>query len=589
MDKLIGIAAAPGIALGPGHLYGWRIDVRERRIDPDGVAAELARLERAVAASEAQIEQIQRQIAADEGPAHQHYQILEAHRLMFSDPHLVGEARRLVREELHAAEWAVRCALNQIRVVFERIQDPYFRERGSDVEAVGNRILGNLQESVLPGRGEIPPGAIVYGHDFSPADVTQLGRAGVAGLVSEVGGKSSHSAVVARALGLPLVVGVRGISDRLRLGLPLIVDGSRGEVILDPGEEARAHYASRAARSQARDRLLQGERLAPAQTQCGRAVELAANVELLEEVGPAIDLGAAGVGLFRTEFLYLDRDTLPTEDEQYQHLVAAIGALGGRPATFRTLDLGGDKLPAGLRVPVGVNPALGLRSIRFSLRYRDVFRAQLRALYRAAARGPMRILFPLVSGLEELRAARAICEEVQHELARAGVEHRGDVPLGVMIETPSAALIAELLASECDFLSIGTNDLIQYTLAVDRQDEQVGYLYDPFHPAILRSLRGVVEACARAGKSVAMCGDMAGDPSCTWILLGLGLSELSMAPRQIPFVKSVVRRTVLEQARALAAEALRMRTGAEVGGLVAEVMSRTFPELEDVEREAIVP
>jgi phosphotransferase system enzyme I (PtsI) len=317
-------------------------------------------------------------------------------------------------------------------------------------------------------------------------------------------------------------------------------------------------------------------------------VHLAANVELLEEVPAAVELGAESVGLFRTEFLYLERSDLPTEDEQYHHAVAALKMLGGRTATFRTLDLGGDKLPASVRIPAGNNPALGLRSIRYSLWQRDVFKAQLRALFRAAAVAPMRILFPLISGVAELRMVKAICGEACQELQRAGIEHDARVPLGVMIETPSAAFITDLLASECDFLTIGTNDLIQYALAADRQDEHVGYLYHPLHPAIIRAVAQVVSAAQKAGKPVAMCGDMAGDPLLSWVLLGLGLRDLSMAPRQVPVVKSIIRATRLSEAAALLEQVLGLHTEEEVERVVSETMTARFP-LEFAEAEDDLP
>jgi phosphoenolpyruvate-protein phosphotransferase (PTS system enzyme I) len=589
MRKLNGIAAAPGVGLGTAHLFGWRIDVHERHIARDEIAHELVRLSNAVTQSESQLQRVQQQIADEEGASHQSYQILEAHRLMLSDPHLVDEARRMIREDLFAAEWAVRIALDRIRAVFDRITDPYFRERGSDVEAVGERLLRSLQEADVSGQTEIPPGSIVYAHDLSPADMTQLGRMGVRGFVTESGGKTSHSAVVARALGLPLVVGVRGIADETRSGMRIIVDGSRGEIILNPDAEALAHYESRSARALKRDHSLSSLRGKRSETADGVRVDLAANIELLQEVPSAIELGASSVGLFRTEFLYLDRETLPTEEEQYDHARSAMQTLAGRMATFRTLDLGGDKLPQSMRFPGSVNPAMGLRSIRFSLVYRDIFRTQLRALFRAAVDGPLRILFPLISGVNELRTARAICEEVCADLKKEGIPHKADVPIGTMIETPSAALITDLIADECDFLTIGTNDLIQYTLAADRQDEYVGYLYQPLHPAILRSIRGIVDACRSKNKPLAMCGDMAGDPTLTWVLLGLGLRDLSMAPRQIPLVKSVIRQTTILEAQTLVSDIERLHTIGEVEEAVLQVVQKRFPELIDVESEAIAP
>jgi phosphotransferase system enzyme I (PtsI) len=587
MERLIGVAASPGIAIGVAHVLGSRVDVHERRIPGEAIEAEIRRFEQALAQTDGQLARIQAQLAEREGDEHQ-YRILEAHRLMLSDVHLTEQARRLIRDDHTSAEWAVHKALEQIQAVFERIEDPYFRDRRSDIALVGDRLLRNLLgmvDSASP--EEAPKGSVVVAHELSPADAAQLGRAETAGFCTEGGGRTSHTAIVARALGLPYVVGVEGLGHKVWSGMTLIVDGFRGQVILDPDEEALCRYHSRADVHRSRAQRLAAMRDVPSVTADGAPVHLAANIEMLEEIPVAVELGAESVGLFRTEFLYLERLELPSEDEQYAHAVAALRSVAGRTVTFRTLDLGGDKLPASVRIEGGTNPAMGLRSIRYSLHRTDVFRTQLRALYRAASVGPTQILFPLISGVAELRAARQICEEVCADLAREGVPHQPDTQLGVMIETPSAAFIADLLAAECDFLSIGTNDLIQYALAADREDEHVGYLYHPLHPAILRAIKQIVEAAASVGKPVAMCGDMGGDPLLGWVLLGLGLRNFSMAPRQIPVIKSIVRSTRIEEAERLATRALALRTEVEVEELVYGVMRARFPlEVSDDEEES---
>jgi phosphotransferase system enzyme I (PtsI) len=577
MERLTAVGASPGIAIGVAHVLGSRVDVHERRISAEAVDGEVARFEEALRQTDEQLARIQAQVAARETDD-QHYRILEAHRLMLSDVHLVEQARRAIREEHVAAEWAVRKALDQIQAVFESIEDPYFRDRRSDFAVVGESLLRNLMgkdDSANP--EETPKGAVAVAHELSPADAAQLGRAEVAGLATEGGGRTSHTAIIARALGLPYVVGVEGLGHKVWSGMTVIVDGSRGEVILDPDERALSRYRERADVHRQRARHLESMRDAPPVTKDGAQIHLAANVEMLEEIPIAVDLGAASVGLFRTEFLYLERPDLPSEDEQHAHAVAALKSVQGRVVTFRTLDLGGDKLPASVRIPSGTNPAMGLRSIRYSLHRMDLFRTQLRALFRAAAVGPMKILFPLISGVAELRAARQICAEVCEQLAAEGVPHDPKVPIGVMIETPSAALISDLLGAECDFLSIGTNDLIQYSLAADRDDEHVGYLYHPLHPAILRVLKQIVLDANRVGKPVAMCGDMAGDPMLTWVLLGLGLRNLSMAPRQIPVVKAIVRSTSLDDAERMVARAMAMRTETEIENMVYRAMRERFP------------
>ncbi|HXT97438.1 MAG TPA: phosphoenolpyruvate--protein phosphotransferase [Polyangia bacterium] len=586
MERLVGVGASPGIAIGLAHVLASRVDIHERRISAEQVEPEIDRFEKALHDTDDQLARIQTQLAATEGDDHQ-YRILEAHRLMLSDVHLVERARKLIRDEKTAAEWAVRKALDQIQAVFEKIEDPYFRDRKSDVALVGERLLRTLvgrRESTSA--EDAPKGSIAVAHELSPADAAQLGRAEAAGFCTEGGGRTSHTAIVARALGLPYVVGVEGLGHRVWSGMTVVIDGFRGEVILDPDAEALRRYEARADVHRARAQRLAAIRDVPSQTTDGTVVHLHANVEMLEEIPIAVDLGAESVGLFRTEFLYLERNELPSEEEQYAHAVAALKSVGGRPITFRTLDLGGDKLPPSVRMPVGTNPAMGLRSIRYSLRRTDIFRTQLRALHRAAAVGPTQILLPLISGVAELRATKQLCLQVVEELRRENVPHADQVPLGVMIETPSAALIADMLAAECDFLSIGTNDLIQYALAADREDEHVGYLYHPLHPAILRAVRQTVVGAERMGKPVAMCGDMAGDPILAWVLIGLGLRHLSMAPRQIPVVKSIIRSTQIADAERLLAQALTMSTETEIEELVYGAMNRRFPlELTDGEED----
>jgi len=562
--------------MGVAHFLGGRVEVQERRIFTDEVEQELRRFEDALARSDAQLRRIQQQIADQVGDG-QEYRILEAHRMMLADVHLVEETSKIIRGDQVSAEWALRRALDQIQTVFASIEDPYFRERRSDIDMIGERILRNLLGMTPPGHEGVPKGAVLFAHDLSPADITQLGRAGVSGFFTEGGGKTSHAALVARALGLPMVAGVQDFIKHIRSGMTVIVDGTRGEVILEPDYGIQERFADRAARDLVQTERLAKAREAPATTLDNVRVQLGANVELLEEIPVSVELGADAVGLFRTEFLYLERSTLPTEEEQYQHAVAALRAMEGRGVIFRTLDLGGDKLPVAVRIPAGNNPALGLRSIRYSLWRRDLFRSQLRAFYRAAALGPLRIMFPLISGVGEMRMVREICVDVCDELRRDGLDHDPKVPLGAMIETPSAAVIADLLCAECEFLSIGTNDLIQYALAADRQDEHVGYLYHPLHPAILRFIRMIVKAADGCGKPVAMCGDMAGDPRFSWVLLGLGLRSLSMAPRQIPMVKAIIRSTRLAEAEKLVEEIMSLRTEDEIEDVVHRTMKQRFP------------
>ena len=575
MVRFRGIGASRGIAIGPAHLMAVRIEIAARRILRNDRDAELGHLEAALVAADAQLERLQRQVDGEHGGGG--HEFIEAHRLILSSPELAGESRRMIGDECFAAEWAVSQALDRIRSIFSHLDDPYFRDRGGDFEVVGERLL-----RVLIGLPEVRPGAgasrggIAVGTDLSPLDPFHLQRAGIVAMVSGSGGATSHAAIMARAFGLPYVVGVRQLSGQIRPGATLIVDGTRGDVIVDPDPESLRIYRLRAEAQRERVKQLISTRALPSVTTDGVAIHLAANVESIAGLSAALSAGAESIGLFRTEFLYLERSDLPTEEEQYQDALSALRAVEGLAVTFRTLDLGGDKLPLAVKIPTGPNPALGIRSIRFSLLRPDILRCQLRALYRASAIRPLRVMFPLVSSLTELKQLRIVCDEVRAELVAEGVAHDGETSLGVMIETPSAALTVDHLARRCDFLSVGTNDLIQYAFAADRENNDVAYLYQPLHPAVLRTLKAMIEAAGTAGIPISLCGDMAGDPFLTWILMGLGLRELSMDPDRIPLVKAVVRGSSLVEAEALAAQALALDSEVEIGALVRSSLGERF-------------
>ena len=500
MEKLVGVGASPGIAIGVAHVLASRVEIHERRIAAEQVEAELRRFERALLETDAQLARIQAQIAEREGDEQQ-YRILEAHRLMLSDVHLVERARQMIRDDKAAAEWAVRKALDQIQAVFERIEDPYFRDRKSDVAMVGERLLRNLVGvGDSASTEEAPKGSIAIAHELSPADAAQLGRAEAAGFCTEGGGRTSHTAIVARALGLPYVVGVEGLGRRAWSGMTVVIDGARGEVILDPDADGAAPLRGARGRAPRPVAAAGGDprRRREDQRRHARSTCRPTSRCWRRSRSPSISAPRRSACSAPSSSTW-NAPICPSEDEQYAHAVAALKSVGGRTVTFRTLDLGGDKLPPSVRIPSGTNPAMGLRSIRYSLKREDVFRTQLRALYRAGAVGPMQILFPLISGVAELRAAKRCAPRWRGAGAARGCPHAAKIPLGVMIETPSAATIADLLAAECDFLSIGTNDLIQYSLAADREDEHVGYLYHPLHPAILRVLRQIVVGVGTIG------------------------------------------------------------------------------------------
>ncbi len=562
-----------------------RVTVAERRILRADRETELARLTTALTAADEQLQDVKRFLGglSTDGDA-----LIEAQRMMLRSPEIEGETRRMIADEALAAEWAVTRAMEHVRATFADLPDPFFRARGADFEAVGERLVRVLLDlpEIRAGTGA-QKGSIAVCYELTPLDPYQLQRAGVVGIVSERGGKTSHAALVARDLGLPYVAGIKNLAAHVAPDAQLIVDGSRGEVILEPTDEVIAGYRSRMATNQQRFLALSSLRDLPAVTLDGVHIQLGANVESVAGISTARAQGAEAIGLLRTEFLYLDRTDLPSEDEQYADAVAALRAAEGIPVTFRTLDLGGDKLPASLRLSTGPNPALGVRSIRFSLERPDIFRTQLRALYRASSHGPMRLMLPLVSGVSELERAAAICHDVAHNLGKAGnvgnvgrkPEQSGvpAVPLGIMIETPSAALTADHLARRCAFLSLGTNDLIQYAFAADRGNDDVADLYQPLHPAVLRLLKMVVEAARGAGVALSICGDMAADPMLTWVLVGLGLRELSMDAASIPVVKSIVRASRMADAEALVQEALTLESEIEVRKLVERRMEEQLP------------
>jgi phosphoenolpyruvate-protein phosphotransferase (PTS system enzyme I) len=557
-----------------------RVAITERRILRSDREAEGARLDAAVAAADSQLDRLKLQL--DGQHSGEGHDLIEAHRLMLRSPELAGEARRLVAEECLAAEWAVSRALEHIRSIFSQLDDPYFRERGGDFEVVGERLLRVLTglPELRPG-ASAPPGGIAVGIDISALDPFHFRRAGIVAMISESGGTTSHAAILARAFGLPYVVGVSEILSRVRPGSPLIVDGTCGDVIVDPDETTLRFYRTRAERQREHDRQLGTTRSLPSITTDGIGIHLNANVESVEGISAAVLAGAESIGLFRTEFLYLERADLPSEQEQYDDAVLALRNANGLPITFRTLDIGGDKLPLAVKIPAGPNPALGIRSVRFLLQRPEVLRRQLRALYRAASVGPLRFMFPLVSGVTELGRLRAICDEVRAELDDDQIVHDPATELGVMIETPSAALTADHLAKRCDFLSVGTNDLIQYAFAADRENEQVAHLYQPLHPAVLRTLKSLVEVARVADVPISICGDMAGDPFLTQVLIGLGFRDLSMEPDRIPLVKAVVRGSSLVEAEILAADVLELESEVETVELVKSRLGDRFAALND--------
>jgi phosphotransferase system enzyme I (PtsI) len=574
MQRMSGIAAADGIAVGSAFVLDRRrVNTPKYHIKPDEVEREVQRFRRALEATDLQLQRIKEKLYWAGGE--DHTLILQAHQLILQDEQLVEQTIRHISEDQINAEWALRRTVSSVKQLFDQVENDYFRERRSDVDFVADHLLVTLTDR-KPVHKDPPAESIVIAHNISPADMARYYRCGIRAVVTEAGGRNSHTSIIARSLAIPAVVGLADASATVGSGDGLIVDGYSGDVLVCPDEETVRRYQRRASRRAQRARGLRRERELPAETSDGLRIRLLANIELSDEVPAALAHGAEGIGLYRTEFLYLGRRDLPREEDHLADALQVLKYAGAVSVTFRTCDLGVDKLPGDAPPAREPNPALGLRSIRLCLDRLPLFKAQLRALLRAAAHGTVRIMFPMISGVEDLRLAKAALEECRAELLREGVSVP-TVPVGIMIEMPSAAVTADLLAQEADFFSIGTNDLTQYALALDRGNELVHHLFRPSYPAILRLIQMVVSAADRANIPVTICGEMAADPLMTLVLLGLGVRELSMNALSLPAIKRVVRAATAEQARALAQRVMSLCTAQEVEAEILRAMEVVMP------------
>lgn len=540
----LGVATARAIAIGPAFLLDRRPPaVTPRNLAPTEITDELQRLEDALAAAREALRAVRDQIPPTTPVKVTEF--IDSHLLMLEDTALVDPARALIRDRLFSAEWALEHHRMNLVQAFEDMEDPYLRSRRDDVDHVVRHILGFLLgtgSSDQPADGDLR-GCVVIAHTISPADTVMLRHRQATAFVTEYGGPLSHTAILARSLNIPSVVGVHKATDYFRQGETVVVDGEAGVVLADADADILAHYRRRMqARDQHRARLrrLAGE---PSLSADGIPVNLLGNLELPEDAVTTRANGAAGIGLYRTEFLYMNRDRPPNEKEHLATYLEVMRGLQGTPVTIRTLDLGADKQTADNPAtrPTVCNPALGLRGVRLCLKESDLFRPQLRAILRASAQGPVRLMIPMLSSPREIDEVLTLIEQLRQELTREGAAFDPDMPIGGMIEVPAAALYATAFARRLDFLSIGTNDLIQYTLAIDRTDDTVSYLYEPLHPAVLRLIRMTIEAGQTHGIPVSMCGEMAGNPRYVPLLLGLGLRELSMQPDSLLEIKELVR------------------------------------------------
>lgn len=557
-----GVAASPGIVIGKAFVYRpGKLFFEKKQIGPEAVEHEVARFEQALARVQQELARMHARTLAEVGKdraAGFHTQLA-----MLEDNAFKNDVIAQIRGGINA-EAAVAEVFQGYRDLFKALRGPYLRERASDLEDIGYRINRHLLGVSADSHPGLDEESVVLARDLSPSETIQMGRAKMLGLATEGGGRTSHTAIMARSLDIPAVVGLGPFLEQVQDGDTVIVDGSQGIIITKPDEKTLAEYRSREARYRAYKQELQLLHDPPAETRDGQKVLLLANIDHPAEVARALQNGALGIGLFRTEYLFMGRDDIPGEEEQYRDYKRVVEEAGGKPVVLRTLDVGGDNTIYSLPSANEPNPFLGWRGIRLSLDYIGIFKTQLKAILRAGVHGKAKIMFPMVSNLTELRRARELVEEAKKELTSAGKAFDDKMEVGILVEVPSVAVTADLFAPEVDFFSIGTNDLVQYTMAVDRANEKVSTLYQSLHPAVLRIIRQVVEAGRRAGKEVSICGEMAGEPLATVLLAGMGLRALSCAAGILPEVKKRIRSVTMKEARDIADRALQFPTSGEV-------------------------
>ena len=573
-----GIVASPGIVIGRAYLLDRRkIVVAGRRIEEVTIKDEVARFKRSVDLSKTQLEELKKRFSKGMGKSHLY--ILDTHIMLLEDKMLVEGTVKRVKESRLNAEGALKETIAAIGLKFDTIEDEYLRERKRDVEQVGERILRNLVGHKQESLSDIKEEAVIIAHDIAPSDTLMMRKDKILGFATDAGSRTSHTAILARSLGLPAAVGLENITSAVKTGDVVILDGIHGVVIVDPDEETFLDYLKKQRRYKYFEQELEKLKTLSAETLDGHVIKLQGNIELPEEVASVAEHGGVGIGLYRTEFLFLNRQTLPTEEEHYNAYRLVAEKASPYEVVIRTLDVGGDKIGFPGLFGKEANPALGLRAIRFCLQKRDIFRTQLRGILRATVHGNIKIMYPMISGLPELYETKKVLEEVKEELRSEGKAFDEHVEIGMMIEIPSAAMISDLLAAEVNFFSVGTNDLIQYTLAIDRQNEHVAYMYEPLDPAVLRLLQRVSDAAHQARITLAMCGEMAGDPIYAAILLGMGFQNLSMNVASIPWVKKVVRSVRMQDAVELASLVMRQPTAALARQTAENFIEERFPDL----------
>ncbi len=579
-EKLFrGIAVSAGICRGKILVLDRaRHVITKRKLADTEIAVEVGRFEKALVQTRQQISEVQRKIVENMGT--KEGDIFEAHLLMLEDRMLVDEVIRTIKEQKVNADSAFHTVSERYAAALAGVDDEYLRERAGDMRDLTSRVLDNLlQVGSQVDLRKIAEPCILVGHDLSPSMTAQLDKKMVLGFATDIGGKTSHTAIIARSLGIPAVVGLKTASEEFETGDYALLDGYNGTVIINPTDQTLFEYGQLSRIKASLEEKLHEIQNQPAVTLDGKFIHLSANIEDQNDIEAVIANGAEGVGLFRTEFLFISRDSLPNEEEQHKVYRQVAAALKPNPVIIRTLDLGGDKFASHLNLAQEMNPFLGWRAIRFCLAQPELFRTQLRAILRASAEGNVKMMYPMISGLDELNQANAHVEKCKAELRAEKIPFDEKLEIGAMVEIPSAALIAETLAKRLKFFSIGSNDLIQYTLAADRTNEKVSHLYEPTHPAILRLIKMTVDAAHAHGVWAGVCGEIAGDPVLAPLLIGLGVDELSAAPTVVPQVKYIVRRLKLAEAQALAAFALECESPTEIYARCQTLARQTAPSL----------
>jgi phosphotransferase system enzyme I (PtsI) len=574
-----GIGVSPGMACCKIHVVRDDLDdVVRYRIAPSQIPDEIGRFETALIQTRMQILEMQQRIAESIGA--KDAAIFDAHLLVVEDRTLIDEVLRKLETDLCNVEWVFQEVATRYAETLNKIDDPYLRERALDIQDVTKRVIRNLQGKAPKTFLALSEPHILVAHNLTPSDTASINRSNVLGIATDLGSRTSHAAILARSLNIPAIVGLHDITGKLETGQHVLLDGSDGLLIVNPASQTIAHYAEIESRRAKVVAKLKELRTTRSTTRDGRHIVLSANIELPEDVEAVAANGAEGIGLYRTEFLYLNRNTLPTEHEQFETYRKVAERVRPDPLIIRTFDLGGDKLaPGTVDTTDELNPFLGWRAIRLCLENIDIFKTQLRAILRASAVGNIKIMFPMISGLEELRAAKAVFAECKEELHRSGVPLAEKIELGAMIEIPSAAICANVLAPEVNFFSIGTNDLIQYALAVDRVNEKLAHLYEPTHPAVLRLLKMIAEAAHANNIWVGVCGEMAGDVALIPLLLGLGMDELSASATLVPRVKRAVQSLAIPECRELVEETLKLNTASEILARCLELADKRYGDL----------